>query len=237
MSALFRRELKGYFYTPTGYLFLIIALSLSGLLFYLNNLIPRTSELTPLLSMLSYVWMLLSPVLVVRLLAGERQQMTDQLLITSPLSSAGIVLAKFLAAALVMLMYVALTFVYPLIVAAYARVWLGELFTVYLGFILQGLAFVALDMMVTGFMKRSASAVAAALGVNLFVWLAGLLSTAPFVPSGISRMVSFLSLYERFLPFLSGQLSFASALYFLLFTATMLVIAICAMEIRRVKTA
>ena len=236
MSAVFRRELKGYFYTPTGYLFLVIALSLSGLLFYLNNLIPRASGLMPLLSMLSYVWMLLSPVLVVRLLAGERQQMSDQLLLTSPLSSASIVVAKFMAAAVIMLIFVCLTFIYPLLVAAYARVWLGEVFTAYLGFILQGFAFIALDLMVTGFMKRSASAVAAALGVNLFLWLAGLLSAAPFIPTGISRMISFFSLYDRFVPFLSAQLSFAAALYFILFTALMLVIAICTMELRRVKT-
>lgn len=236
MSAVFRRELKGYFLTPTGYLFLAIFLSLSGLLFYLNNLLTRTSDLMPLFSMLSYVWMLLSPVLVVKLLAGERQQMTDQLLMTSPLSSPNIVLGKFFAAGAVMLMFVALTLLYPLLVAVYARVWLGELFTAYVGFVLQGLSFIALDLMVTGFMKRSASAVAAAMGANLFIWLLGLLSAAPFIPTGISRAVSFFSLYERFLPFLSGQLSFANALYFVLFSALMLVTAISAMELRRVKT-
>jgi len=236
MSAVFRRELRGYFLTPTGYLFLVVFLALSGLLFYLNNLLTRSSDLMPFFSMLSYVWMLLSPVLVVKLLAGERQSMTDQLLITSPLSSLAIVLGKFFAAAAVLLIYGALTLVYPLLVAAYSRIWLGEVFTAYLGFLLQGLAFVALDLMVTGFMKRSASAVAAALGVNLFVWLMGLLSVASFIPSAISRIIAFFSLYERFVPFLSAQLSFANALYFALYSAVMLAVAIAAMELRRVKT-
>lgn len=237
MRAVFRREIKGYFLTPAAYLFLVVFLALSGLLFYLNNLIPRSSGLTPFFSMLSYVWMLLSPVLVVKLLAGERQQMTDQLLLTSPLSSRAIVLGKFLAAGLVLLLFVVLTLIYPLIISLYARVWAAELFAAYLGFLLQGLAFAALDLMVTGFMKRSAIAAAAALGVNLFVWLAGLLANAPFVPSAISRIISFFSLYERFVPFLSAQLSFASALYFLLFTAVCLVVTVSFLELRRVKRA
>jgi ABC-2 type transport system permease protein len=189
----------------------------------------------PFFSMLSYVWMLLSPVLVVKLLAGERQQMTDQLLITSPLSSAAIVLGKFLAAGVVLLLFVLIMLAYPIIISLYARVWVGEVFTACLGFLLQGFAFVALDLMVTGFMRRSASAVAAALGVNLFVWLVGLLANAPFVPSAINRLFSFFSLYGRFVPFLSAQLSFASALYFILFCAVCLVITISAMELRRVK--
>lgn len=236
MTAIFRRELRGYFHTPTGYLFLVIFLALSGLLFYLNNLLTRASDLMPLFSMLSYVWMLLSPVLVVKLMAGERQQMTDQLTLTSPLSSGAIVLGKFMAAGLVMLVYILLSLVYPLIVAFSSRVWPGELLTAYTGFVLQGLAFIALDLMVTSFMKRSATAVAAALGVNLFVWLAGLMANAPFIPGFISRWVSFFSLYERFVPFVKAQLSFANALYFILFSALMLVITILSLELRRVKT-
>ncbi|MDD4080628.1 MAG: hypothetical protein PHP02_04350 [Eubacteriales bacterium] len=236
MSAVFRRELKGYFLTPTGYLFLVVFLALSGLLFYLNNLLTRGSDLMPFFDMLSYVWMLLSPVLVVKLLAGERQQATDQLLVTSPLSSAAIVLGKFFATVMVLLMFMVLTLVYPFLVAAYARVWAGEVVTAYLGFILQGIAFVALDLMVTGFMKHSATAVAAALGVNLIVWLTGLLAAAPFVPAAISRAVSFLSLYDRFVPFLSAQLSFANVLYYVLFSAVMLAITIAAIELKRIKT-
>lgn len=237
MTAVFRRELKGYFQTSTGYLFLVVFLVLSGLLFYLNNLLTRGSDLMPFFDTLSYVWMLLSPVLVVKLLAGERQQATDQLLITSPLSSAAIVLGKFFAAVTVLLIFMALTLTYPLLVAAYARVWVGEVFTAYLGFILQGIAFVALDLMVTGFMKRSATAVAAALGVNLFVWLAGLLGAAPFVSAASGRVITFLSLYDRFVPFLSGQLSFANVLYYVLFSAVMVVATIAAMELKRIKTA
>ena len=236
MNAVLRRELKGYFLTPTGYLFMVMFLALSGLLFYLNNLLTRGSDLMPFFDMLSYVWMLLSPVLVVKLLAGERQQAADPLLVTSPQSSGAIVLGKFFAAVTVLLIFMALTLLYPLLVAAYSRVWASEIFAVYLGFILQGVAFVALDLMVTGFMKRSATAVAAALGVNLFVWLTGLLAAAPFVPAAVSRAISFLSLYERFVPFLSAQLSFANMLYYVLFSAVMLAAAIAAMELRRIRT-
>ena len=85
MKAIYQKELKSYFYTPTGWLFIAVFLAIASLVFYLNNLLPRGSDLMQFLSMMSYVWMLLSPILVMRLLAGERRQATDNLLMSAPL--------------------------------------------------------------------------------------------------------------------------------------------------------
>ena len=74
MSAIYKKEMKSYFYTATGWLFIAVFLSIAGLIFYLNNLLPRNSELTQFFSMMGYVWMLLTPVLVMRLFAGENRQ-------------------------------------------------------------------------------------------------------------------------------------------------------------------
>ena len=78
-----------------------------------------------------------------RLLAEEKQKRTDQLLLTSPVSLPGIVLGKYLAAVTVMACTVLLTLVYVLVVALYGAVYPGELMVGYLGFILQGSAFLA----------------------------------------------------------------------------------------------
>ena len=103
MLAIWKRELQSYFYTPVGYVFMGVFLALSGTFFYMLILGSRSSDVLTFLGQLSYLWMLLSPVLTMRLLAEEKQKRTDQLLLTSPVSLPGIVLGKYLAAFTVMI--------------------------------------------------------------------------------------------------------------------------------------
>ena len=143
MISVWKRELQSYFYTPVGYLFMGVFLALSSVMFYLQILSQRSSDLLTFMGQISYLWMLLTPVLTMRLLAEERQKRTDQLLLTSPVSLTGIVLGKYLAAVTVMVLTVLLTMVYALIVAIYGQVYPGELMVGLTGFVLQGCAFIA----------------------------------------------------------------------------------------------
>ena len=139
MGAIYRREMQSYFYTPAAYVFLGVFLALGSVFFGIGNLTARSGNLLPLLGQLSYVWMLLSPVLTMRLIAGEKRQHTEQMLFASPCSLSGIVLGKFFAACTVLLIAVGATWVYALIVAIYGKLYAGEVAVAYLGLVLQGL--------------------------------------------------------------------------------------------------
>ena len=160
MLAIWKRELQSYFYTPVGYVFMGVFLALSGTFFYMLILGSRSSDVLTFLGQLSYLWMLLSPVLTMRLLAEEKQKRTDQLLLTSPVSLPGIVLGKYLAAFTVMIFTVLLTLIYVLIIAMYGAVYPSELLVGYLGFILQGGAFLALDLFISGCASSQVTAAA-----------------------------------------------------------------------------
>ena len=226
MRAIFGKELKSYFYTPVGWLFASVFLGLASLIFYLNNILPRSSDFLPFLSMMSYVWMLLSPMLVMRLLAGEHRQATDKLLYSAPLSALQIVPGKYLAACTVLFFAVIASLLYPALLSLYAPLYLPEILTAYLGFFLQGCAFIALDLMVTAPTKSSASAAAVAFGANLFVWLISLLSTSASLPRDLAGIIAFLSLYDRFVPFLNAQFSPANLAFYLLFCLCMLALTV-----------
>ena len=144
MRAIWKRELQAYFLTPTGYVFMGVFLFLSSVMFYLQIMQARSSDLPTFVGQMSYLWMLLSPVLTMRLLAEERQRRTDQLLLTSPVSLSGMVLGKYAAAYTVMAATVVLTLGFVAVVAVYGRVYPAEMAVAYLGFILQGGAFLAL---------------------------------------------------------------------------------------------
>ena len=77
MVTIYKRELRGFFYTSMGYVFVGVFLALSGILFYLNNLRPLSGELLLFLSQLTLLLMLLCPLLTMRLICEERQKRTD----------------------------------------------------------------------------------------------------------------------------------------------------------------
>ena len=70
MRAVWKREMQGYFFTAAGYVFLGVFLAVSSVLFYLEILNQRSGDLPTFIGEMSYLWMLLSPVLTMRLLAG-----------------------------------------------------------------------------------------------------------------------------------------------------------------------
>lgn len=236
MLAIWKRELQSYFYTPVGYVFMGVFLALSGTFFYMLILGSRSSDVLTFLGQLSYLWMLLSPVLTMRLLAEEKQKRTDQLLLTSPVSLPGIVLGKYLAAFTVMIFTVLLTLIYVLIIAMYGAVYPSELLVGYLGFILQGGAFLALDLFISGCASSQVTAAVTAFGVNLALWLLDLLAGS-MTQNWVRDALYFFSLYDRYNPFLMGQLSFASIGYDLSFIAAFLALTIHRLDSRRYRGA
>lgn len=236
MLAIWKRELQSYFYTPVGYVFMGVFLALSGTFFYMLILGSRSSDVLTFLGQLSYLWMLLSPVLTMRLLAEEKQKRTDQLLLTSPVSLPGIVLGKYLAAFTVMIFTVLLTLIYVLIIAMYGAVYPSELLVGYLGFILQGSAFLALDLFISGCASSQVTAAVTAFGVNLALWLLDLLAGS-MTQNWVRDVLYFFSLYDRYNPFLMGQLSFASIGYDLSFIAAFLALTIHRLDSRRYRGA
>ena len=236
MFAVWKRELQSYFYTSVGYVFMGVFLVIASILFYLQIMQQRSSDLMTYIGQMSYLWMLLSPVLTMRLLAEERQKRTDQLLLTSPVSLPGIVLGKYLAAVTVMLLTVVLTFAFVGIVAIYGKVYPGEIFVGYLGFILEGCAFLALDLFLSGCAGNQVTAAVTAFGANFAMWIMDLLVDAVNV-AWISQALDFFSLYGRNEPFLMGQLSFASVGFDVSFAIAFIVLTIHGLDARRYRGA
>ena len=232
MRAIFRKEMQSYFYTPAAYVFMGVFLMLGSIFFGVSNLAARSGNLLTLFSQLSYLWLLLSPILTMRLLAGERRQRTDQMIFSSPCSLSAMVAGKYLAACAVLLLAVICTLVYALLVAIYGTLYIGETLVGYLGLILQGCAFIALDLFVSCFAKSQMTAAVAGIGANLLIWLSDVVAAAVSVEA-VSSALNFISLYQRFAPFARGQLSLSNVLYYLLFIFVMLFLSVRVLDARR----
>jgi ABC-2 type transport system permease protein len=216
MTTIYKRELKSFFITGNGYAFLFAFSFLTGLLFYFGNILTRYSDLSPFYAMTAYIWILIIPMLTMRLITEERKNGTDLLLLYSPVSAEQIIFAKYLAALSLMVFALLLGGIYPLTIAAFGPLYLPETLTGFLGIFLYGAVLIAVDMFVSSFAKNAATAFVLSLGANMLLRFAGLFAnsvawTAP------SYIISLFDIEMHFEPFLYGQLSFASVLYFLLF--------------------
>ena len=234
MRAIWKRELQSYFFTPMGYIFIGIFLLISSVLFFLSILRQHSGDLPTFIGQMSYLWMLLSPVLTMRLLAEERQKRTDQLLLTSPVSLTGIVMGKYLAAVTVLGITAATTLLYVMVVAIYGKVYPAELSVNYLGFILQGCCFAALDLYMSGCAATPVNAAVLSFGANFLVWIIDLLEDQISI-EWIAEVIRFLSLYHRNEAFLMGQLSWAGIVYEISFTAVFLAMTVHHLDRRRIS--
>jgi ABC-2 type transport system permease protein len=173
MLAVFRRELKAYFTSPIGFIFVGFFILLAGVFFSLSNLLTGNPNFTGVLSNLTFIFLFLVPILTMRLLSEETRQKTDQLLITSPLSITGIIVGKYLAAVAVFLITLLITVIYPIIMSFYALGGLGwwEILGGYIGFFLLGSAFIAVGLLFSSLTDNQLTAAVETFAALLVIWI------------------------------------------------------------------
>ena len=146
MLAIIKKELSAYYKSMIGYIFMAFFLIIIGIYFFVYNLTYATSNFEYTLQATSFVFVILIPLLTMRVLAEEKRQKTDQLLLTSPLSIEKIVIGKYFAALMVFLGTMLITFFYPLILTWFGEVDLRLAYNGILGFILMGAAYLAIGV-------------------------------------------------------------------------------------------
>ena len=146
MLAIYKRELKSYLTSMVGYLFMFFVLLIAGIYFSAYQLTAAYPKFEYTLNAMTFVFLIAVPILTMRVLAEERKQKTDQLLLTSPVSVLGIVMGKYLALVTIYAIPIAVLATYPLLMSKFGTVELGAAYTALLGFFLLGSANIAIGV-------------------------------------------------------------------------------------------
>ena len=146
MTAIYERELKSYLTSMVGYLFIFFILVLTGIYFSAYQLSAAYPKFEYTLSAVTFVFLIGVPILTMRVLAEERKQKTDQLLLTAPVSVGNIVIGKYLALVPVYAIPLLVMCTYPLIMSKFGTVAFGSAYTAILGFFLLGCANIAIGV-------------------------------------------------------------------------------------------
>ena len=117
MWALMLKEISGFLNSVTGYLVMVIYLAVNGIVLWLypgifNIIDGAYASIDNLFFISPWVFLFLVPAVTMRMMADEKRTGTIELLLTRPLTDLQIVLAKFLAALLLVLMAILPTFIY-----------------------------------------------------------------------------------------------------------------------------
>lgn len=149
MTAIFKKELKSYLTSMIGYVFIAFVLVVTGIYFAIYNLANGYPEMGVTLSSVTFIFLIVTPILTMRILAEERRQKTDQMLLTSPVSVFGIVMGKFLSLVVVFLIPIAVVCLYPVILGTLGTINYGVSYAAVFGFFLLGCATLSVGLFVS----------------------------------------------------------------------------------------
>ena len=180
MLAIYKRELKSYLTSMVGYLFMFFVLLIAGIYFSAYQLSAAYPKFEYTLNAMTFVFLIAVPILTMRVLAEERKQKTDQLLLTAPVSVWDIVFGKYLALVAVFAIPVVIMCVYPLIMSKFGTISYASAYTGILGFFLLGCANLAIGVFMSALTESQVIA-----AVLTFVFL-----FAFYMMNGISSFFS-----------------------------------------------
>ena len=149
MTAVFKHELRMYFRSLTAYVFGAFLLVFVGLGAMLYNIQAAVSNFEFVLSFSSLGFVVIVPILTMRVIAEEKKQKTDQLLYSLPITTTQVVLGKYLALLVMYLIPMAVICVYPLIFAQFGDVYLLTAYGSLFAFYLMGAALIAIGVFIS----------------------------------------------------------------------------------------
>lgn len=191
MIAVFKHELRSYFHSFTAYVFGAFLLAIVGVGAMLYNLQAAVSNFEYVLQFGNIVFVVIVPILTMRVIAEERKQKTDQLLYSLPITTTQVVLGKYAALLMVYLIPLAIISIYPLIFAQFGDVYLptsyGSLFAIFL----MGAALIALGVFISALTDNQGLAAGVSIAAILFNYYS--VSLSEYVSSTVLGSVAALT--------------------------------------------
>ena len=246
MFAIYKKEMRSYFTNPIGYIFVGVFLAFSALLCCYTTVLQKSYDTSTYFTLMVYAFVILIPLLTMRLFSEERKMRTEQLLLTAPVTITGMVLGKFFAAFTMFVASVIISCVnfIPLYVIAsaergaqsYTTVHIGPLTSAILGsligIILIGAAFIAIGTLISALTENQLAAAIVSISVILFFVIIGLFASLIDVYA-IRVVLNWLSILGRFGNFSVGVFDYSALLYYVSIAFIFLFLTVRVYEKRR----
>ena len=223
MLAVIKKEFKSYFLSPIGYVFIGLFLVMFSIFFYSEVIATGVTNFEYIFYSGATVLTFIVPILTMRLFSEERKTGTEQLLLTSPLSLWSIVIAKFIAAVLVIVITELCTFMYFGILCFFGMPDIATSLVTMLGFLLLAMSYISFGMLASSLTENQIIAGIVTIGFFILSW---------FLPNFSNVFVNF-SLINMFSKFAYGQIDIADTVTFVTFTLVCILLTIMTLQRRK----
>ena len=214
MCAIYKKELRAYLTSMTGYIFMAVLLAVTSLYYVANCLVGGYPVFGAVLSSVYFVLLIIVPVLTMRSMAEEKRQKTDQLLMTAPVSLWKIVLGKYLAMVTIFLIPMAILCLYPLILLQFGSVSLPMAYTAILGYTLFGAACLGIGLFLSALTESQVIAAVLTFGVLFFLNMASGIANVIGASGVLASVLNALCIYQPFINFVQGMFDLTGVLYY-----------------------
>ena len=221
MFAIYKKELKSYFLSPTGYITIGLFLLIFSLFFYLTTVSVGGYDIGNLyFNTARYGLLIIVPILTMRMFAEERKNGTEQLLLTSPRSITEIVLGKFLAGVSVIVITLIFSLIYYAILCFFKAPNLVPTLVMILGFLLVGMAAISIGMFISSLTENQI--ISAVVTIVFFV-------SSWFLPN-LNDNFSVIDLMSNYQKFPAGLISMSEVVNLLGITVVFILFTIIIMQ-------
>jgi len=232
MLAIYKRELRAYFTSAIGYIFVAVFLILSGLSFAFTTLLSNTTDVSFYYTIMMFLFIILIPILTMRLLSEEKKLKTEQILLTAPVSLTKIVLAKYLAAFTLFTLTFAISNLNFIALYIYGTPNTPILISTSLGILIIGAAFIAIGLFVSSLTENQLVSAIFTIAIICIMMFIGLI-TSTISNDFVRVILKWFSFLDRYTVFTFGIFDFNALVYFLSFVVVFLFLTVRIYEKRR----
>ena len=234
MTAVYKKELRSYLYSVTGSIFVGANLLFLGIYYTAFNLGGGYPSIAYAINSAVFIFLLITPIITMRIMSEEQKQKTDQLLLTSPTSIMQIVLGKYFAMLTIFLIPVAVTCLYPLILGVFGKVAYGESYTAVLGYFIFGAACIAVGLFISSLTDNQIIAAVLTFAVMLLSFLMqGIESLISESGNFLTKIMSAFDFGSRLNNMMQGVIDFGDIIYFVSVIILMLFLTYESVQKRR----
>ena len=191
MLAVYKKELRGYLTSMVGYVFIAFVLLILGIYFTAYNLQYASPDFGATLSSVTFLFLVITPILTMRILAEEKKNRTDQLLLTAPVSVWKVILGKYLSIVTIYAIPVVISAFYPLIMGRYGVISYPMAYVAVIGFFFLGCAQIAVGLFLSSVTESQVIAAVLTFGILFCSYMMDGIESF-FSDTAISSMVAFL---------------------------------------------
>jgi len=233
INTIIDKELKGYFNSPLAYIFMTVFLVFTSWFFFRGFFLNNVATMRPFFTILPWVFLFLIPAITMRLWAEEQKLGTIETLLTSPITESEVVIGKFMASFIFLIISILFSLAIPIILFFAGQPDLGTIVGGYFGAILLGGAYLAIGLWVSSLTNNQIVAFIFSVFLIFILFIISQPIILETTPALITPALKYVGMESHFQSILRGVFDSRDIIYYITLICFFLYLNIASLNSRK----